>query len=818
MVVPGVKRSRRLAEREPALVRIEWRRVGGDDEAAACARDVFGMLTGHRQRAADAPIAYAPLSSASGHSQAQTAEPISFRRASVQLGGVQWADYRGGMFVLVTDDGTIIEPKLPVREEPGLKLAPVARRRAMKINVRPGEGGHRRRAVDDLDQLEGLDAFVSQFGEIVWWGVRGGATIGVLELAKEGNTVLCNRLSSEDTNETLIAQLKPTLALANRHPDVLIPRYALFAVNMSGIREVRPERAGPPPPSILERDDMLLLDKWIAEGWVDNVIWRDPDRIARDVLPGETLIKRWRENGVGLWLASYGRQLDYRTDKLQLRAMNMVSSEDRDKTVDKLQLARINKGPLVGNGWGKPKFGFKKERGRVVVDPVQWPYVLRAFELADSGEYSHTRGLSTRQIADVLAAEGCPFHHETLRRILKSEIYATGEWTTSVRGIPVEQRPIKLDNPVPLDQFERVQNLFALRQGSSTVTPIGEFLFNSIECVHKQCAGTESNSGKKILIKGRLKKGREQEPMRYAHAPTCSPQCKGGGRGRFGAFSWARLQLEGPVVEKVRELATHPELLRQAALAARHDIATTSSRLTDAQRTEIELEIGRLEQQLDAAADQQIERVVAGGTLDLEAYENICERLKRKINGAHRRLEADEAAVLLGEGRSDSESQSRVKSFFEVMTSEPPEDPQIRELRARIFQRIVSKIELDDSGEGPITLTVYGQLVPEDTPSQYANPILASADLLDAYEKLKAGKTPAPDVQAERWTDVQTALSVSKDKAVWESYGELLAMPGHDTRLELERSRIANTYWAMRRRHSTQTGSPSWRLQIVLEA
>jgi DNA invertase Pin-like site-specific DNA recombinase len=807
-----------LPRSEGTSVEVRWLRVGGDADAAACARDIFGMLTGLRQRPLDAPVILGAPTSIGAGATAQAAEPISFARASDQLAGVQWADYAGGMFVLVTESGEIIEPRTAVRDESSLKVGHVTRRRAMTINIRPGEGGHRRRVADEIDPLEGLDGFASQFGEIVWWSVGGGATIGVLDLNKDGNTVLCHRLSSEDRNETLIAQLKPTLALANRQPEILIPRYALFAVNMSGVREVRPDRAGPPPPWLFERDDMLLLDKWINEGWVDHVIWRDPDRIARDVLPGETLIKRWRENRVGLWLASYGRQLNYRTDKLQLRAMNMVASEDRDKTVDKLQLARLNKGPLAGNGWGPLKFGFKKERGRVVVDPVQWAWVLRVFELADAGEFHNSRGISTRRLADALGEEGCPFDHETLRRILKEPIYVTGEWTQSIRGIPVEQRPIALTQPVPLDRFERVQNLFALRQGNSTVTPLGEFLFNAIECSHKRCAGTTSNSGKKILIKGRLKKGREQEPRIYAHAPTCSPQCKTGGRGRFGGYAWPREQLERPVMEKIRELATHPELLQQAARAARHNVATTSSRLTKAQRAELELEIERLERQLDALADEQVEKAAAGGTIDLETYENLCERVKRKINGANRRLQADEAAVALADDRNDDISKDRVKTFLEVMSLDVPDDAAIRQLRARIFQRIVSKIEVDDSGDGPITLTVHGHLAPEDAPAEFSNPLLACADLLDAYESLRAGNTPAPDAEAARWAHVQTDLSISKDKAVWENYGDLLAMPGQDARLELDRSRIASTLWAARRRHAAEVGVAAWRLKIILEA
>jgi hypothetical protein len=798
------------------VVEVRWcRSSGGTAPAEACARDIFGMLSGLRQRPADAPVAFTPPAPIDRQQTAQVLEPISYFRAAEQLAGVQWSEIDVGTFVFVTESGEILEPKTRVPVERSLKLGHVSRRRSKTVYVRPGQGGYQRRWANETDPFEGLDAAVSKFGEILWWSAPGSATIGVLEMHADGNSVLCHRLSSEDRNETLVAQFKPNLALARRKPGILIPRYALFAVNMSGTREVRPDRAGPPPPGCFERDDMLQLDKWIAEGWVEHIVWRDSDRIARDVLPGETLFKRWRENRVGLWLASYGRMLDYRTDKLQLRAMNMVNSEDRDRTVDKLQLAKLNKGPLTGNGWGPCRFGFMRINGVPTVDTVQWPWTLRAFELADEGHFFDKRGLSTRQLAAALLAEGCPFDHDTLRRMLADPIYATGEWTQNVREIPIEQRPIKLDRPVPLDRFERVQNLLALRQGNTKRTPLGEFLFNYVECVHKQCVGSLNRKGKQILIKGFIDERNAEGTRRYSHQLLCPPQCKSGGRGHGGHFTWNRHELEPPVIEEIRKLALHPELLRQAALAARHQVAETSSRLTDAQRAELELEINRLEKEFDAAVDAQVEKIARGTSLDVDAYEKLCQRIRRKIDAAKRRLEADEAAALRGGGAGDS-APDRVKSFLEVMTVETPEDPALRQLRARIFQRIISRIEIDDGGEGPITITVYGHLVPEDIAPEHGNPILAATDLLDAYESIKAGKTPAQDSAAVRWSKSQTDFSEVTDKSVWECYPELLEMPGELARAELKRSRIADRAWGQRRLHAVKTGSPAWCTSVTV--
>jgi len=53
---------------------------------------------------------------------------------------------------------------------------------------------------------------------------------------------------------------------------------------------------------------------------------------------------------------------------------------------------------------------------------------------------------------------------------------------------------------------------------------------------------------------------------------------------------------------------------------------------------------------------------------------------------------------------------------LEILTPETPSDPWLRQLRARLFQRIVSKVTIDDSGSGPITVTIEGPLIPEAAP------------------------------------------------------------------------------------------------------
>ena len=137
-----------------------------------------------------------------------------------------------------------------------------------------------------------------------WWPVQGPRTmLGVITLNSEGNAALLGRLSGDDSDDTLIDQVQKGLALEAQY-DELAVRHVLLALDMSGTREVRPPRALAPPRGVLERDDILLLEQWIREGWLEHAIWRDPRRIARDVLPAELIAASLRTNRVRMWLDS----------------------------------------------------------------------------------------------------------------------------------------------------------------------------------------------------------------------------------------------------------------------------------------------------------------------------------------------------------------------------------------------------------------------------------------------------------------------------------------------------------------------------------
>lgn len=363
-----------------------WHRSGDDGARPQAARDVVELLCGLPQRRLDVPeVIGAPT--ASGKT-AQADEPLSFAEAQARFAGLAWDAGVDGEIALLLSNGETRRRSGGGRMNGRVSEKPLSRRRPMAINQRPGQGGHMLRAdhpgLDDV--ADGLEAF----GQVAWRHASGGAWVGTIELDPAGNTVLMHRLSAYDADrgEKLVAQLRPNLALCQRFSE-LVPRLAIVAHNMSGTRDLRTSQLIPRPGEP-ERDDVAELLASVTAGWCKHAVWRDGDRIARDTLPGEALIRELQRAGIGMWLAGWGRKVDYERDRLTLRATMMVSAEERSNSTRRMRMGHVNRGPLAGKGWlYARKFGFRRTSDDdFEQDPAQTPYILRAFELADVGDFA----------------------------------------------------------------------------------------------------------------------------------------------------------------------------------------------------------------------------------------------------------------------------------------------------------------------------------------------------------------------------------------------------------------------------------------------
>ena len=798
-----------------------WRALPASrEEVEQTARDVVQTVLAERQRRLDAPLLHG-VRNGGVVSTTQTAAPLSFRLAEAKIVGVEWASPAGSRLRLLTDDGEAIEMKTRARTRARVNVVdvddpkPKRRRKPATVKVRPGS---RRRAGGGLDPTLGLEELL---GEVVWLPGSGGAWYTVVERDPAGNAIGCGRLSGEDRNETMATQVDGLLVLEERNEE-LCYRYLVLAVDMSGTRPVRYAPDFGFPAGTAERDDMVVVDRFILEGWVEHIAWWSDDRIARKVLPAQVLFHRWQEHDVGLWLAIRGGRIEYEDDDLLLNIMAVMSSNDRHRTVRRLQSGALRKGPLAGNGHlNTTPYGFvRDETNRPRENAQVWKWILRTFELADVGLEAGGIGCSAPEIARQLASEGFEIDHDRVRTILEDPIYATGEWSVQLSGIRIPQTPIALRNPVPLDRFQRVQDWLALRNGGSENTALGDFLFNYVDCVHEQC--NDERGGvldRPIRLRGYNLVHIKDKTPKLRHNPVTPQCCKGLGRGKGRSWSWKRDLVEPPVVAELRKLATHPEILHQLTLAAAHEIATTSTRLGAEEREALENQIAALVQQREAATDTWVEAAQPGEQRDFADFRRLDESFTKKIAALTRRLENDRAMAIADSAAPESSRthDDRREAFLEILSIETPTDPRMKALRARLFSLIVSRLIIDDDGKGPITITIESVLLPPGSSAEVANPLFAAGDFLDRYTREKRGLKDKADRLLERALAVKTDFESSHSKSVSTILADLAHLPDGKQLRALRRQSLANLSWNTGGRKPSY-GTPAWQLNVTVTA
>jgi hypothetical protein len=577
--------------------------------------------------------------------------------------------------------------------------------------------------------------------------------------------IMC-RVSSDEKGDTLEGQLAPTFALCEHHE--LKVRLVILAEGMSGTRAVRADRELATPTDLPMRDDIHMLD-WLVEyeGWPMNVVLRSPDRIARERLAMETILNRWKRYGLALWIAEYGREVGYDVDALLLGAQNLVASTEAQNIAKRTRSGAVRKGPLSGKGWlGSTKFGFiRDEEKNLLPDQEQWPFILRAFELADVG--LDGKALSTREVAEALATEGCTFDHDRVRTLLQDPIYVTGEFTVKVDGAEVAQTPVKLEEPVPIDRFERVQQKLKARKGSTKRTRAGEFALNCIELVHQRCLDDCEDDEDPPRIRGyNLAKAPDRKV--YRHHPKVPETCK--------KMTWERDEIEKPVIVFLRQLAEDPELVAALSAAAAPTIAATSTRLTDEQRLALTQEIETLEQEKNDLASQLAENVARGVSSDPGAYRDLTKGIDKAIESRNARLERDDIAR---EREGQDAKRGLGAALLDALPVETPDDDEAILLRARIIEECISRVVIDDSNPEELKLTIYGPLIPEGSVADGVDPVTRAARLLH-----QTSFTPP----------AQTDLSAKDDKSVCAS-GHRPRATQSDTGLDRQRRRDGCPAW-----------------------
>jgi hypothetical protein len=99
-------------------------------------------------------------------------------------------------------------------------------------------------------------------------------------------------------------------------------------------------------------------------------------------------------------------------------------------------------------------------------------------------------------------------------------------------------------------------------------------------------------------------------PIGHSVAETIdrAKQCRG--------HYWDRDLLEPPVFQELRRLASHPDLIRQLALADRHATVFSSPRLTGEIREDIEHQTARIDQEIGNQTQRYVEQIQHGQDID----------------------------------------------------------------------------------------------------------------------------------------------------------------------------------------------------------
>lgn len=114
-----------------------------------------------------------------------------------------------------------------------------------------------------------------------------------------------------------------------------------------------------------------LLDR-VENNGVRDVIVERPDRMSRDFVVGETILRQFREAKVRVWSADGGQDLtvedDNPTSVLIRQVLGAVAEFDKTVTVHKLRAARERRRMHMGVCEGKKPYGEKPGEMQVIAE------------------------------------------------------------------------------------------------------------------------------------------------------------------------------------------------------------------------------------------------------------------------------------------------------------------------------------------------------------------------------------------------------------------------------------------------------------------
>jgi hypothetical protein len=482
-----------------------------------------------------------------------------------------------------------------------------------------------------------------------------------------------------------------------------------------------------------ERPDFRLALDALALGRIEWVGFRDPERVARSIEAAFAFYGRVARVGGEVWLSSFGRAIDWSndSDSLMVALQQGMGQQDRVKLVRKLERAKRRIWLEEGRGWpGLIRFGFRRNRDRYLeVDPEQW-WVVKFIHYR-FGSAKHGRKSGCAALAAILAEEhGIDLSPERIRTMLQDPIYVDGTFTVNDHGQPVACEPIPLEDPIPLDVFQRNQETLACQKGPHKNTPIGAFCLNGIAVRHAACAGeSHPKTGKAPIFKGR--RWGSPSPA-YYHINYVPRDCHG--------YVLGQRQLEAPVMRALIALAEDAKLQEAWAAAARVEPAEHKPILTGVQVAALKQEVANIEHGYQELSDELVGKI-REGTMPGAAERAMLDQLAEQLAQAQRRLRFAQRQELAETRRRspllDRSRDELLRALKEICTEEVPEDPRMMLRRMAVVECCLSQIIVHDTETGEIELELHGPLAPvaaiasgEDLP---VDPLDAAAHVLEAH-------------------------------------------------------------------------------------
>lgn len=570
-------------------------------------------------------------------------------------------------------------------------------RRKRMTTVARQTGGGRKPSPKVFDDDHALREVVRQFGPAQTSRQDG---INIHEWIRPGGDgAVFARMSGREvqSGETAARQLEVILAALKPHGKV--PRAVVLTLDNSGFNDYD------------KRPDYWLTEQYLQEGWLKWVAWRGVDRMTREHYPGSQYIHLLKTSGTELFLAEMSRTVDWEQDELQIRALMMAYNVEGQQ-IKKRTHGRLKSGWLeTQRGWpGCQRFGSDRSKlDNYIIEDPEGAQVVSYIHHRFADLQTQNRSGRRELVVGVEREFGMKLSEGTINKILRDPFYVTGEMWVMYEGQAYQVRPVQWTNPVPLEVFQRNQELLRLRRGRNTRTDVGQFCLNGL-LVHETCQHMRVGNGRGKVPKLRGRNRARNKTPTYYHTPNTPACCQG--------FTVLQTHIEPLVMQQLRRVLTEPELIEAWRTSDRAPGRVDNGPLlAEPAREQIRSKIDNIGVQKSNLHREMVTLAEAGKDVSGTHYAQLIEALEDRTNVLRRQLALDEKArrsapklqtVQLQQATEDA----LIERACELLTDTVPDDPEMKLARAALVSTLLSRVVVSENKDGRLQVELHGWLVP----------------------------------------------------------------------------------------------------------